>query len=115
MIKTTIIATALAAVGLPLLASPAHADPKPNIILGTPGDDKLVGTKKADLIVGFHGDDTLFGGRKTDALLGGYGDDLLVSFGRHSGIDLVRGGPGNDRCVVDKTDRTIGCETIVIR
>jgi len=115
MIKRAIIASAIAVVGLPLLATSAHADPKPNIILGTPGDDNLVGTKKADLIVGFHGNDTLTGGRKSDALLGGYGDDTLLAAGKHSGTDLVRGGPGNDTCIVDSTDKTIGCETIIIR
>jgi len=116
MIKATIIAGALAAIGLPLLAAgPASANPPHHFVLGTSGDDQLVGTKQSDIIIGFEGNDTLFGGRKSDALLGGYGDDTLFAFGRHSDTDLVRGGPGNDTCYVDATDKTIGCETIVIR
>src|SRR6478672_7924931 len=111
MLKTAIIAGAVAAIGFPLIATatPANADPKYNVILGTSGDDNLVGTKKSDFIFGFHGNDTLTGDRKSDALLGGYGDDTLYAAGKHSGTDLVRGGPGNDTCIVDSTDKTIGC------
>jgi Ca2+-binding RTX toxin-like protein len=115
--RTALIAAAVATVGFPLLAvaSPAQADPKHNFIFGTLGDDNLVGTKKSDIIIGFQGNDTIIGGKKNDALLGGRGDDVLTDSGKHSGTDLLRGGPGNDTCYVDATDRTIGCETIIVQ
>ncbi len=119
MLKTAIIAGAIAAIGFPLIttatATPANADPKHNVILGTSGDDNLVGTKKSDIIVGFHGNDTLTGNQKGDVLLGGFGDDTLYAAGKHSGTDVVRGGPGTDTCYVDATDITIGCENIIVQ
>ena len=117
MLKTAIIAGAVAAIGFPLIATatPANADPKHNVILGTSGDDNLVGTKKSDFIFGFQGNDTLTGNEKGDALLGGFGDDTLYAAGKHSGTDVARGGPGTDTCYVDATDRTIGCEIIIVQ
>ena len=114
--KTAFIGAAVAAIGFPLIAaaSPAQADPKPNVILGTSGDDDLVGTHKSDIIVAFQGNDTVTGGRQHDALLGGRGDDVLTDSGKHSGKDLLRGGPGNDTCYVDSWDVTIGCETVIV-
>jgi hypothetical protein len=53
-------------------------------IQGTPGDDTLNGTPKADTIDGFDGNDKLFGKPGNDLLDGGNGDDEIY------------GGPGND-------------------
>ena len=39
------------------------------------GDDKLIGSRKANLLYGSGGDDTLRGGNGADTLDGGYGDD----------------------------------------
>ena len=82
-----------------------------NVILGTDGDDVLVGTPGADCIVGYGGDDTLDGRGGNDALFGGDGDDTLtggagddVLHGEDGADDLdggngndeLHGGPGND-------------------
>ena len=116
MKKTALVVAAIAAVGFPLIAvaSPAQADPKHHFLFGTLGDDDLVGSKKSDIIVAFAGNDTVIGGKKNDALLGGRGDDVLTDSGKHSGTDILRGGPGNDTCYVDSWDVTIGCETVIV-
>ena len=72
-----------------------------NLVLGTAGDDDLVGTRRGDRIRGFAGEDSLEGGRGADCLAGGRGDDA---------VDC---GPGkNDRAVVDASDVVTGCEQI---
>ncbi|MGZ4488309.1 MAG: calcium-binding protein, partial [Nocardioides sp.] len=87
-------------------------------IVGTSGNDRLVGTDHADVIVGLggndtlvgkRGDDTVCGGPGADRLLGGRGDDALYGgLDQHvagtkanGGVDRVRGdvlegGPGDD-------------------
>ncbi|HET6520756.1 MAG TPA: Calx-beta domain-containing protein, partial [Geminicoccaceae bacterium] len=81
------------------------------VIPGTPDDDALSGTGRADRITGgsgddvlrgLGGDDALFGGPGADFLDGGAGEDRL--FGQAGddrirgadGPDLVVGGPGDD-------------------
>ena len=63
------------------------------IIEGTPGDDVLYGTNKADLILGFSGNDKLYGGNGDDCLVGGPGDDQLDG---GNGRDVLIGGAGKD-------------------
>jgi uncharacterized repeat protein (TIGR01451 family) len=71
-------------------------------IIGTPGDDLLHGTVKADVICGLGGNDTLSGENGDDTLLGGSGNDsLLGANGRDvlngdAGDDTLRGGNGKD-------------------
>ncbi|HYZ78579.1 MAG TPA: hypothetical protein VE596_14525 [Gaiellaceae bacterium] len=65
-------------------------------IVGTAGDDVLMGTHLADVLLGRGGNDTLRAfdaDRVGDTLLGGRGNDLLVG-GNES--DKLDGGPGND-------------------
>ncbi len=59
----------------------------------TGGDDRLIGTNRADVIQGRNGDDTIRGGNGSDDLFGGNGNDVL-SGGR--GQDDVFGGRGAD-------------------
>jgi Ca2+-binding RTX toxin-like protein len=131
MLKRIVIVGALALASLGA-AAPALAD-KINTIIGTAGDDTLVGTKHRDLILGLPGSDFLFGlkqddvlrggwdndflygGLGDDRLLGGRGNDLLASGGPLSGQDILRGGPGVDRCVINDGDVAIGCEVVVVR
>lgn len=78
-----------AAVLVALAAAAAAKD-----IVGTPGDDLLVGTEQADRIDGLGGHDNLFGLGGDDVLDGGEGDDEL--FGG-DGDDVADGGRGDDQ------------------
>jgi Ca2+-binding RTX toxin-like protein len=90
-----------------------------NIILGTSGNDDLIGTFGNDCILGLGGRDTLNGKKGNDFLSGGAGDDTLVT---DNGIDFIVGGPGRDKinsgkgldiCVVDRTDNVVNCEKLI--
>lgn len=85
---------------------------KPATIIGTPGRDRLKGTRKADVIVGLGGDDVIAGlggddiicgGPGADALTGGAGADRLLGQGGAdaitggAGADILTGGRGSDR------------------
>ncbi len=72
-------------------------------IAGTDGNDKLVGTRRADVIAagdgndvikGLAGNDTVCGGAGKDTELGGKGRDLLRG---EVGKDKLKGGPGKDK------------------
>lgn len=90
----------------------AAACASPGAIVGTAGDDRLVGTAGPDVLCGLEGndrldgrggDDILCGGPGDDVLRGGEGDDVLdggddddlLSGG--SGDDTLLGGDGDDR------------------
>lgn len=80
----------LAGIGVLSIAAAAIAKTE----RGTPGRDKLLGTKRADKLIGRAGPDKLIGRRGADKLIGGKGGDLLKG-GR--GNDLLRGGLAKDR------------------
>ena len=65
---------------------------KPTII-GTSGDDVLVGTDQRDIILGRGGDDTIRGLGGNDALCGRKGNDTIIG---GDGDDMIKGGAGND-------------------
>ncbi len=96
-------------------------------IVGTVGDDRLRGTKRADVIVGLtgrdiirgrggrdricgnRGRDDLRGGERRDRLAGNRGNDTLVG---GPGRNRLKGGLGKrDYCVVND-DRASGCELV---
>lgn len=66
-----------------------------NRIIGTSGDDTLVGAEGVTLIRGKAGNDEIFGanGQGKVTLSGGSGDDLIQG---GDGIDIIIGGQGND-------------------
>jgi len=68
-------------------------DPLPCTIMGTAGDDVLVGTSRRDVICGLGGADTIHAGAGNDVVLGGSGSDSL--FGG-PGDDTILGGRGWD-------------------
>jgi Ca2+-binding RTX toxin-like protein len=74
------------------------------VVVGTPGGDRIHGSRRGERIVGRGASDALFGRGRADALWGAAGMDLIRGGG---GRDLARGGPGVDICSVER-DR--GCE-----
>ena len=63
------------------------------LLVGTNGDNVLVGTGRNDVILGRNGDDSIDGGAGNDWLFGGKGNDLLDG---GAGNDRVLGGKGDD-------------------
>jgi hypothetical protein len=86
-------------------------------ILGTPGNDTLVGTSGADVIQGregvdnirgLGGNDIICGGRGNDSMKGNGGNDILKGL---RGTDAYKGGSGRDLCIPGPGDDTYsGCE-----
>lgn len=119
----TMLAVAAIGVGT-FAATPAHAtDPgeghgrchkaDPSVIIGTLGRDRLPGTDCDDAIFGLARGDVLIGNDGEDVLVGNRGPDLLVAFGDGE-VDIVRGGLGNDRCLVGPEDITSSCHVHVV-
>ena len=76
-------------VGALVLAAPALA----RIIKGTPGDDRLIGSKNGDKLFGKGGDDILRSAEGGDLVVGNKGADFIKA---GNGFDEVRGGRGRD-------------------
>ncbi|MEP6488901.1 M10 family metallopeptidase C-terminal domain-containing protein [Microcoleus vaginatus GB2-A3] len=85
-------------------------------LVGSPGNDQVLGNELANSILGSAGTDTISGGRQSDSLDGGeggdyiYGDkgmDVLTGGG---GADLLRGGRGNDTIITG-----VGIDGIVLQ
>ena len=99
-----------------------------DVIFGLEGDDCLYGHAGADQIRGGDGDDKINGGTGNDRINGGAGDDHLIGtrgrdrYQGEEGDDLINArngvrevvscGPGDDRAIVDRRDKTRDCETI---
>jgi Ca2+-binding RTX toxin-like protein len=62
-------------------------------IIGTCGDDNLLGTHCADTIDGRAGDDNIDAREGNDIIIGGAGDDHIIA---GAGNDIVYAGAGND-------------------
>lgn len=113
MLRRSTLAVIIAVVAL---APPALASNEgPDHIVGTGGNDYLMGGSGPDRIEGLAGDDRIWGQRAPDVLLGGSGDDALHGFGSGNAPDVLNGGPGDDRCVGTKHDVFRSCEEIVVR
>ena len=96
MIRGSGLATIAACVVLGS-AVPAAAqqtcDGRSATIVGTPGDDTLVGTNGPDVIVGLGGNDTIRGRRGDDVICGGNGSDTIYG---NNGEDRIFGQRGRD-------------------
>ena len=80
------------------------------------GDDKVEGSDGADILKGNRGADVLEGNLGKDRVKGGTGNDRIVTADAVRGNDKAVGGKGkDDTCVIDKGDRTRGCETVRVR
>jgi Ca2+-binding RTX toxin-like protein len=62
-------------------------------IVGTDGDDNLLGTQCADVIDGRAGNDNIVARDGNDVIFGGDGDDHIVA---GAGNDIIHAGAGND-------------------
>lgn len=73
-------------------------------LIGTVGDDVLVGNDKYNVLTGNAGDDMLEGRANDDALLGGDGHDHIEA---GAGDDYVEGNDGNDKIFGDEGNDNI--------
>jgi Ca2+-binding RTX toxin-like protein len=78
---------------------------------GGVGNDRIIGTERADTLVGGDGDDRLRGRAGNDVLVGGAGADTVAGgagrddiFINDSEADVASGGPGADGIVDDFID-----------
>lgn len=88
-------------------------------VRGNKGDDLLIGSDFADIVKGGSGKDTILGGADDDLIRPGSDTDLVFA---GSGDDRVRAldgsdddlrcGGGQDRAVIDTSDRTSRCKRI---
>ena len=62
-------------------------------IVGTSGNDVLIGTKGVDVFVAMGGDDQIRGRAGDDIICAGSGDDMIWG---NNGADLIYGGEGDD-------------------
>lgn len=74
-------------------------DIAPQLMIGTPGNDKLTGvTGRQNILFGLAGKDTLIGADLNDHLFGGAGDDYLDG---RAGHNTLTGGLGNDTYIIN--------------
>jgi putative glycosyl hydrolase/hemolysin type calcium-binding protein len=93
-------------------------------LIGSPYDDRLIGTDGRDVIVAFAGNDRVRAGRGRDVICAHYGQDEVtagpgadwVRGGPRTdelrggpGHDTIRGGTGFDACGSDPHDLTLHC------
>jgi Ca2+-binding RTX toxin-like protein len=74
-----------------------------DVMCGLGGNDALSGLGGNDVVIGGPGNDRLTGGGGADSLLGGGGADTFLARDRRR--DVVNGGAGRDRALVDAVDR----------
>ena len=79
-------------------------------LLGTEGDDHLIGTAEDEIIVGAQGDDTLIGNGGVDLLNGAAGDDLLAL--GDLGFRQLQGGTGFDTVRLDTAGASLDLTTV---
>ena len=77
------------------------------------GNDYLASGGGKDSLFSGPGNDTAVGGDGPDTVVGHGGNDKLFSIDQVHGNDVLRGGPGEDRCFGDKGDRFRGCERAI--
>jgi TolB protein len=81
-----------------------------DVICALRGNDRIRADGGDDVVYGGDGADVLVGGLGADWLFGAAGDDRI--YARDGVADLVDGGPGVDRAVVDAADRVSGVERV---
>jgi Ca2+-binding RTX toxin-like protein len=99
-------ATVIVSIATAEVDPPPDPEPDPlgslNLITGTGGNDRIIGSEDDDIVFGLAGndqiesrggDDIVFGGRGNDRIQGGLGDDILIG---GPGNDVLEGGAGLD-------------------
>ncbi|MEG4485325.1 M10 family metallopeptidase [Microcoleus sp. D2_18a_B4] len=85
-------------------------------LVGSPGNDQVLGNELANSILGSAGIDTISGGRQSDSLEGGEGGDYIYG---DKGMDLLTGGGGGDWLQGGRANDTIitgvGFDDIVLQ
>jgi Ca2+-binding RTX toxin-like protein len=81
----------------PWTAAGSCASPPRRAIIGSNGDDVLLGTPRSDVIVAKRGDDRIRGRGGHDRICAGPGNDTATA---GTGHDLVRAGPGDDTVTI---------------
>lgn len=71
---------------------------------GAGGNDTILGSWSRDTLFGGDGDDRILTGSGPDVAYGGAGDDFILDASTAGGVEVLRGGDGND------TIRTINVE-----
>lgn len=84
-----------------------------DLLDGGVGNDSLSGGTGKDLLIGGQGNDRITGGPGADRISGGIGNDTLNA--RDGVRENVSCGPGRDTAIVDRRDRTVGCERVLRR
>ena len=84
--------------------SDAHTAGQGPDLIGTAGDDFILGTNSAELIKGLNGNDELIGFGPADTIVGGNGDDILDG---GKGNDLLLGRNGHDILLAEQGNDTI--------
>jgi hypothetical protein len=80
-------------------------------LYGAGGNDKLNGANGNDRLFGGGGNDTLTGGKSTNTYKAGAGNDTVNARNRKK--ETIDCGTGKkDKAIVDKKDKTRGCETV---
>ncbi len=80
-----------------------------DVLVGTPGPDVIVADKGNDMVRGLGGDDIICTGNGDDRVVAGPGKDLLKG---GKGDDRLNGGPGRDRVDGGRGDDTCRAERV---
>jgi serralysin len=83
-----------------------------DILLGESGRDRLWGSGLDDTLDGGYGSDELRPGWGTDVVDAGPGNDVISAGENDGDMDWIDCGPGDDRVVKIRWDRTINCEHV---
>lgn len=138
MKKAVIAAIAAAVLAVPIVAQAGatpqpKGGPTPEVVRGTPGNDRIHTGNGSQAIYGLAGNDRIgagrgidyvYGGRGRDRVFtgsggapekafGGPGNDVINDFRSGESPGYLNGGRGHDKCVGDKHDTFISCEVIV--